>query len=160
MSVTDTGFGMDNETLRHIFEPFYTTKGIGVSTGLGHAMVHGIVKQHGGHIRCYSEPDHGTTFKIYFPALVSEEKERQALSRPMARGGSATILLVDDEEFIRDLGSRILEKAGYKVITAANGKEALETYERERDEIALVLLNLMMPEMVGKECLEKLFETA
>ncbi len=157
----DTGFGVDNETLRHIFEPFYTTKGIGVGTGLGLAMVHGIVKQHGGHIGCYSEPDHGTTFKIYFPALVSEERERQALSRPMARGGgAATILLVDDEEFIRDLGSRILEKAGYKVITAANGKEALETYEREQDEIALVLLNLLMPEMVGKECLEKLFETA
>jgi CheY-like chemotaxis protein len=147
---------MDNETLRHIFEPFYTTKGIGVGTGLGLAMVHGIVKQHGGHIRCYSEPDHGTTFKIYFPALISEEKERQALARPMARGGSVTILLVDDEEFIRDLGSRVLEKAGYKVVTAANDKEALETYERERDEIALVLLDFMMPEMGGKECLEKL----
>ena len=156
LTVTDTGSGIDKETLQHIFEPFYTTKAVGEGTGLGLAMVHGIVKQHGGHIKCYSEPGHGTTFKIYFPALISEEEEAQVIERPMPRGGSETVLLVDDEEFIRDLGSRILEKAGYTVITAANGKEALDVYERRGDEIALVLLDLMMPEMGGKQCLEEL----
>ena len=156
LTVTDTGSGMDKDTLEHIFEPFYTTKGVGEGTGLGLAMVHGIVQQHGGHIRCYSEPGHGTTFKIYFPALLSEEREEETVERPMPQGGSETILLVDDEELIRDLGSRILEKAGYNVITASNGRQAVETYEQRRGEIALVLLDLMMPEMGGKQCLEVL----
>jgi CheY-like chemotaxis protein len=101
-------------------------------------------------------PRSRSIFPPWFPRRGKGKRYRV----PWHEGGAATILLVDDEEFIRDLGSRILEKAGYKVITAANGKEALETYEREQDEIALVLLNLLMPEMVGKECLEKLFETA
>jgi two-component system, cell cycle sensor histidine kinase and response regulator CckA len=156
LTVTDSGTGMDKDTLQHVFEPFYTTKAVGEGTGLGLAMVHGIVKQHGGHIGCYSERGKGTTFKIYFPALVSEEEEAQTIERQMPRGGSETILLVDDEEFIRDLGSRILEKAGYTVITAANGKEALDVYEGRSSEIALILLDLMMPEMGGKQCLEGL----
>jgi signal transduction histidine kinase/ActR/RegA family two-component response regulator len=156
LTVTDTGSGMDEDTLQHIFEPFYTTKGVGEGTGLGLAMVHGIVKQHGGHIRCYSERGKGTSFNIYFPSLLSEEIKEKAVKRPMPQGGSETILLVDDEEMIRDLGSRILTKAGYKVITASNGKEALDTYQQRSDEIALVLLDLMMPEMGGKQCLEGL----
>jgi two-component system, cell cycle sensor histidine kinase and response regulator CckA len=147
---------MDKETLEHIFEPFYTTKNVGEGTGLGLAMVHGIVKNHGGTIKCYSEPGKGTTFKIYFPALISEEKEEGTIKRPMPQGGSETILLVDDEGFIRDLGSRILSKAGYKVITASNGKEALEIYQQRGAEIALVFLDLMMPEMGGKQCLQGL----
>ena len=132
LTVTDTGAGMDQETLEHIFEPFYTTKETGKGTGLGLAMVYGIVHQHGGHIRCYSEPGQGTTFKIYFPALVSDEEVQESSARPMPRGGSETILLVDDEELIRDLGSRILTKSGYKVITASNGKEALELVPTKR----------------------------
>jgi PAS domain S-box-containing protein len=156
LTVADTGFGMDKDTLQHIFEPFYTTKGVGEGTGLGLAMVHGIVKQHGGHIGCYSEPGHGTTFRMYFPALISEEEQEAVTERPMPQGGSETILLVDDEEMIRDLGSRILSKAGYKVITAANGKEALEIYAQQGSAIDLVLLDLMMPEMGGKQCLEGL----
>ena len=103
---------MDKETLEHIFEPFYTTKGVGEGTGLGLAVVYGIVQQHGGHIKCYSEPGEGTTFKIYFPAIVSDEEPEEKTGRPMPRGGSETILLVDDEDMIRDLCSRILTKAG------------------------------------------------
>ena len=133
LTVADTGAGMDKETLEHIFEPFYTTKETGEGTGLGLAMVYGIVQQHGGHIRCYSEPGEGTTFKIYFPALVSDEEPQETSARAMPLGGSETILLVDDEEMIRDLCSRILTKSGYNVITASNGKEALEVYREQRE---------------------------
>ncbi|MBF0552414.1 MAG: response regulator, partial [Deltaproteobacteria bacterium] len=156
LMVTDSGTGMDKDTLEHIFEPFYTTKGVGEGTGLGLSMVHGIMKQHGGHIMCYSEPGQGTTFKIYFPALISDEEEKEAGERKMPRGGSETILLVDDEEFIRELGYVLLTKAGYQVIKASNGKEALDVYQARGGEIALVILDLIMPEMGGKQCLEGL----
>lgn len=156
LMVTDNGSGMDKETLEHIFEPFYTTKSVGQGTGLGLAMVHGIVKNHGGTVRCYSEPEEGTTFKIYLPALISEEHEEETIERPMPRGGSETILLVDDEEFVRDIGSRNLLKHGYRVIIASNGQEALEIFEKQGRDIDLVLLDLMMPEMGGKQCLEGL----
>ncbi|MBM3302472.1 MAG: response regulator, partial [Deltaproteobacteria bacterium] len=156
LTVTDTGTGIDKDTFEHIFEPFYTTKGVGQGTGLGLGMVHGIVKHHGGHISCYSEPGRGTTFKIYLPALLEDEESEDAAARVMPRGGSETILLVDDEELIRGLASKILTKAGYEVITASNGKEALEAYQIRSDEIALVLLDLIMPEMGGKQCLEGL----
>ncbi len=156
LMVTDTGTGIDKKILERIFEPFYTTKSVGEGTGLGLAMVHGIVKQHGGHIRCYSEPGHGTTFKIYIPALVSGEEEEETTFKETARGGSETLLLVDDEDLIRDLGARTLTRAGYKVFVASNGKEALEMYQAHRDEIALVLLDLIMPEMGGEQCLKGL----
>ncbi|MFH1114158.1 MAG: PAS domain S-box protein [Pseudomonadota bacterium] len=156
LMVTDTGLGIDKDTLEHIFEPFYTTKGVGEGTGLGLAMVHGIVKQHSGHIRCYSEPGAGTTFKIYFPALISDEEQEETRERSVPRGGSETILLVDDEELIRDLGSRILTKAGYTVITACNGKEALDVSQERSHDIDLVILDVIMPEMGGKQCLETL----
>ncbi|MFH1113473.1 MAG: PAS domain S-box protein [Pseudomonadota bacterium] len=156
LMVTDTGSGMDQETLEHIFEPFYTTKAVGEGTGLGLAMVHGIVKHHGGHIVCYSEPGHGTTFKVYFPAEMSSRESEPTLEPSVTKGGSETILVVDDEELIRNLGSKILTKAGYSVITAANGKEALEVYQARSSEIALVILDLIMPEMGGKQCLELL----
>lgn len=158
LTVSDTGSGMNRQTLEHIFEPFFTTKGVGEGTGLGLAMVHGIVKQHGGHIRCYSEPGHGTIFNIYFPAVVSEEDTEHTSVIPMPRGGSETILLVDDEEMIRDLASRILKKAGYRVIEASDGKEALDIYYQRADEISLVLLDLIMPKMGGRECLQGLLE--
>ena len=159
LSMSDTGHGMDKETLQHIFEPFYTTKEVGKGTGLGLAMVYGIVTQHGGQIRCYSEPGHGTTFKIYLPALVAEREQLDSATREaMPRGGAETILLVDDEEFVRDLGKRILERSGYTVLTSFNGKEALDLYKRERGQISLVILDLIMPEMGGKQCLEELLK--
>ncbi len=156
LTIADTGTGMDKETLEHIFEPFYTTKGVGEGTGLGLAMVYGIVQQHGGHVRCYSEPGEGTTFRVYFPALVSDKEPEEKIARSMPRGGSETILLVDDEDMIRDLCSRILAKSGYSVITARNGKEALELYIAQRDRISLVILDLIMPQMGGKQCLDDL----
>jgi len=116
----------------------------------------GLSNSTGGYIRCYSEPGEGTTFKIYFPAVVSHEKQKEAALGEMPRGGSETVLLVDDEEFIRDLGSRILTKAGYTVITASNGKDALAVFQRRIDEIALVLLDVIMPGMGGKQCLKGL----
>jgi two-component system, cell cycle sensor histidine kinase and response regulator CckA len=157
LRVSDTGNGMNKETLDHIFEPFFTTKEAGKGTGLGLAMVYGIVTQHGGQILCYSEPGHGTTFKIYLPALAAERKQSEPATREaMPRGGAETILLVDDEELVRDLGKRILELSGYTVLTAANGKEALDLYRREREKISLVILDLMMPKMGGKECFDKI----
>jgi PAS domain S-box-containing protein len=156
LSVSDTGKGMDNETMQHIFEPFFTTKSPGEGTGLGLAMVYGIVKQHGGHIMCYSEPSEGTIFKVYFPALISPAELPETETRALPQGGSETILIVDDEELIRDLGARILTRAGYKVLVAANGKKALEIYQARSDEISLVILDLIMPEMGGKQCLEAL----
>ncbi len=156
LMVTDTGSGMDKDTLEHIFEPFYTTKRVGEGTGLGLAVVHGIIQQHGGHVRCYSEPGQGTTFKIYFPALVSAEDPETKAVGALPKGGSETILLVDDEAHIVELGRRILSKSGYTVLIAKNGREALELYSAEREKISLVILDLIMPEMGGKQCLEGL----
>jgi PAS domain S-box-containing protein len=158
LQFSDTGQGMDRDTLEHIFEPFYTTKGPGEGTGLGLAMVYGIVKQHYGYIMCYSELGHGTTFKVFFPALFSPSQAERAPLKRTLRGGTETILLVDDEVFIRDLGERILARAGYTVFTAVNGNEALAVYKSRQNEIALVILDLIMPEMGGKQCLEEILK--
>ena len=156
LTVSDTGHGMDKATLEHIFEPFYTTKELGRGTGLGLAMVYGIVKQHGGYITCESEIGRGTTFNVYLPAIESRLEPDVTQTGVMPAFGTETILLVDDEEFVRDLGARILSKAGYSVLTATNGREALDLFERERTQISLVILDLIMPEMGGKECLKEL----
>jgi PAS domain S-box-containing protein len=158
LSVTDTGQGMDKETVEHIFEPFFTTKQLGQGTGLGLAMVYGIVENHGGHINCYSEPGRGTTFKIYLPAITSALEFEEQSAKPRPRGGSETILLVDDEDSIRELGARVLGTAGYTVLTATNGVEALDLYEKKRDSISLVILDVIMPKMGGKQCLEELLK--
>ncbi len=160
LSVSDTGQGMDQDTLHHIFEPFYTTKETGKGTGLGLAMVYGIVQQHGGHITCVSTSGKGTTFKIYFPAVPAESLAQKPAMEIEQLGGSETILLVDDEISIRDLGTRMLERSGYQVITAANGKEALSLYKKEADTISLVIMDLIMPEMGGYQCLEELLKIA
>ncbi len=156
LSVSDTGHGMDRETLQHIFEPFYTTKELGRGTGLGLAMVYGIVKQHDGHLTCYSEVGKGTTFRVYLPAILSEPEDVAESVVETPAFGTETLLLVDDEEFVRDLGARILSRVGYKVLTATNGKEALDLFQREHTQISLVILDLIMPEMGGKECLREL----
>jgi len=159
LTVSDTGGGIPKEALEHIFEPFFTTKEVGKGTGLGLSMVYGIVQQHGGYITVYSEPGKGTTFQVYLPVLELEwdEKEFRA-EEAIASGGSETILLVDDEEFLRQLGVRILQRAGYTVVTAGNGIEALEVYKEQRGKIALVILDLIMPQMGGKKCLEELLK--
>lgn len=158
LSVSDTGAGMDSEILSHIFEPFFTTKGAGKGTGLGLATVYGIVKQHDSHIFCYSEPGYGTTFKIYFPIINGEEEPVSQSDDAATTGGTETILLVDDDEDIRGLGARIMEQEGYSVITAQNGKEGLEIYKKVGDRIDLILLDLIMPVMDGKLCLEEILK--
>jgi two-component system, cell cycle sensor histidine kinase and response regulator CckA len=159
LKVSDTGHGMEEEVLQHIFEPFFTTKGLADGTGLGLATVFGIVKMHGGHIVCESEVGKGTSFNVFFPVAEADVPKADQGERlaPIA-GGSETILVVDDESMIRDLAKRILEKSGYSVLTASSGVEALNVYSGERSRISLVILDLIMPEMGGKQCLEKLLE--
>ena len=157
LTVSDTGRGMDRETLGRIFQPFFTTKGPGKGTGLGLAVVYGIVRQHGGHITCESELGHGTTVKIYLPAIHDVEPESGSLAaKTIPRSGTETILLVDDEEYIRDFGEKLLTRAGYTVLTADSGPNAVEIYARGGDRIALIILDLVMPEMGGEKCLEEI----
>jgi nitrogen-specific signal transduction histidine kinase/ActR/RegA family two-component response regulator len=156
LTVSDTGHGIDKEAMEHIFEPFYTTKEPGVGTGLGLAMVFGIVKSHKGHISCRSAPGTGTTFKIYLPAIVQEIEQDISRSRQMPAFGTETILLVDDDNRIRNVAQEMIEMGGYKVIAASSGEEALETYAARRDEVSLVVLDLIMPGIGGKKCLEEL----
>ncbi|MBI5248557.1 MAG: PAS domain S-box protein [Desulfomonile tiedjei] len=156
LTVSDTGDGIDKASMDRIFEPFYTTKKPGEGTGLGLAMVYGIVKNHGGHIICESDVGSGTTFRIYLPAQQAKDKQGVRESVETSAMGDGTILLVDDEEFIRSLAQRLLEKWGYHVITADNGKEAVMIYEQRKGEISLVILDLIMPTMDGKECLDEI----
>jgi two-component system, cell cycle sensor histidine kinase and response regulator CckA len=131
---------------------------LGKGTGLGLAMVYGIVKQHAGYITCYSEVERGTSFNVYFPALESDAEPDVEKTPVMPALGTETVLLVDDEEMVRDLGARILSKAGYQVLTATNGKEALDLFQKERKQLSLVILDLIMPVMGGKECLKELLK--
>jgi PAS domain S-box-containing protein len=156
LTFSDTGQGMDKETLSHIFEPFFTTKEIGKGTGLGLATVYGIVKQHGGQINCYSELGLGTTFTIYLPAIQAKQDLQAPTIETTIPRGTETVLMVDDEDYIRDLGTTLISQFGYKVITANNGKEALEAYQREGKSISLIILDLIMPEMDGRKCMEEI----
>ncbi len=150
---------MDRETLDHIFEPFYTTKDTGKGTGLGLAMVYGIVKNHGGYIMCYSEPGQGATFKIYLPVIEGEALEEKERAPAIGlKGGTETILLVDDETAILDIAGQILRRFGYRVAMAQSGEEALEKIREGRVRPDLVILDLNMPGMGGHKCLEKLLE--
>jgi CheY-like chemotaxis protein len=149
---------MDQATLEHIFEPFFTTKELGRGTGLGLAMVYGIIKQHGGHVTCHSEPDNGTVFQVYLP-VISEELE--PVAGPVDEApllGTETVLLVDDEKLVRDLAERILKKGGYTVISASNGAEALALYRQLKEGIGLIVLDLIMPSMGGKDCLKAILQ--
>ena len=157
LTISDTGWGMDQETLKHIFDPFFTQKDVGKGTGLGLATVYGVIKNHDGHINCDSKPGQGTTFEIYFPALLSIEPDESL--EPLSfevKGGSETILMVDDEERIRDLGQRILTRKGYGVLLAETGEEALEIYYERPEEVDLVILDISMPGMGGHKCLQAL----
>jgi two-component system, cell cycle sensor histidine kinase and response regulator CckA len=145
-SVSDTGVGMDTETQSHIFEPFFTTKAPGAGTGLGLSTVYGIVRQSGGSINVYSEPGRGTTFKVYLPRLAEPESTIAPLIRPVSsKGGSETILVVEDEDSIRSLVARILEGLGYAVFTAANGDEALELLATIDEPVDLLLTDVILP---------------
>jgi PAS domain S-box-containing protein len=156
LEVSDTGCGMDPQTQRRIFEPFFTTKFTG--RGLGLSAVLGIVRGHQGALKVYSEPGKGTTFKVLFPAVRQETAAapRPTEVKPVDWKGTGTILLVDDEESVRTLGSRMLERIGFRVLTAMDGREALEIYRAGHDEIALVLLDLTMPDLDGEETFREL----
>jgi CheY-like chemotaxis protein len=152
LSVKDTGTGMDKETSAKIFEPFFTTKGDGERTGLGLAVVYGIVKNHGGFIRVISEPDKGSEFRVYLPVSdrTIKEKSSACVIKP-GKGKGEAILVVDDEKEIRNLAKRILESNGYKVMTASNGEEALKVFGESSKEISLLIMDMIMPNTDSNE---------
>ena len=155
ISVTDTGVGMDEETCQKIFDPFFTTKEMGRGTGLGLASAYGIIKHHGGFIDVESEVGSGTSFYIYLPESDRAVKE-DFQPQETAYKGTGTILLVDDEEMVVDVGKQMLERLGYEVLTAASGRDAVDIYKQNRDKIDLVLLDMIMPDMGGGETFDLL----
>jgi len=157
VSVTDTGAGMDESTLQRIFDPFFTTREMGRGTGLGLASAYGIIKNHVGFINVYSEKGEGTTFNLYLPASTKEVIEETGLSGKVFTG-SETILLVDDEDMIIDVGKEMLKTLGYKVLAADSGKEAIEIYQKNVNDIDMVVLDMIMPDMGGGETFDRLKE--
>jgi len=158
VSITDTGVRMDEATRQRVFDPFFTTREIGRGTGLGLASVYGIIKNHGGFINVYSEKEKGSTFNIYLPAFekIKKDDEKKEIDRRIS--GTGTILFVDDEKMIIDVGQAILKKLGYSVLVATAGKEAVDIYEKNREKIDLVVLDMIMPDMNGSEVFEKIRE--
>jgi PAS domain S-box-containing protein len=158
LAISDTGIGMTEEVKARVFEPFFTTKEVGKGTGLGLAMVYGIIKQSGGHIAVYSEPGHGTTFKIYLPCadetpVPPVSPSRRLMATPRGQG---TVLLVEDEDMVRTIGKEILQEQGYTVLEARHGREALDLSEEEMDSIKLTVTDVVMPEMDGRELAQRL----
>ena len=157
VSVSDTGCGMDEATRARIFEPFFTTKPADRGTGLGMPMVYGLMKEHGGFVHVYSEPGRGTTIRLYFPAVEGPGEAVLREPAPEVRGGSETILLVEDGEAVRRVATRILEKHGYTVIGAADGREAMGVLESRTTKVDLVVSDLVMPHTGGVELLDAMF---
>jgi two-component system, cell cycle sensor histidine kinase and response regulator CckA len=156
VTLSDTGTGMSQHVVDRMFEPFFTTKTDGQGTGLGLAMVHGIVSQHGGYIRCYSEPGKGTAFRIYFPASQTAQLLEPAEAQEAPPAGTETLLLVDDDDRIREMAQEMIQRHGYQVMVARSGEEALDIYASQGPAISLVILDIIMPGMGGKRCLEEL----
>jgi CheY-like chemotaxis protein len=160
LAVSDTGHGMSPETQARIFEPFYTTKEVGKGTGLGLSMVYGIVKQSGGYIWVYSEPDRGTTFKIYLPRVdqpveVTAEHRSKTVQR-----GTETILLVEDDAQLRQLSSSVLAHCGYKMLVAASPEEGLAICKENHRDIRLLITDVVMPRMNGRQLAEQVVKIA
>ncbi len=157
IAISDNGCGMDRETLSHIFEPFYTTKGVNQGTGLGLATVYGAIKQNNGFINAYSEPDSGSTFTLYLPRyLGKEERFRKKTPVEVTARGHETILLVEDEPAILEVTTLLLERHGYTVLTAGTPGEAIDLAEKHAGEIHLLLTDVVMPEMNGRELAKNL----
>jgi CheY-like chemotaxis protein len=152
ITVADTGQGMDAETQKKIFEPFFTTKGIGEGTGLGLAISYGIIKQHNGYIKVYSEPGQGTAFKIHLPlSKDAAYPDRKTGAGVQVKGGTETLLVAEDDASLRKLTRIVLESFGYRVISAEDGEDAVTKFMENRDRISLVLLDMIMPKKNGKE---------
>lgn len=158
LSVSDTGVGMSPETLAHAFEPFFTTKEVDKGTGLGLATVYGIVKQHEGFVHVYSELDLGTTFRVYLPMSAGTPEALQKPDNAIAAGGTEAILVVEDHEALRELAEISLEGLGYQVIVAANGLEGVKAFQENRQRIALVLMDVVMPKLAGPEAASQILQ--
>lgn len=158
VSVADTGVGMDEETQQRIFEPFFTTKEMGRGTGLGLASAYGIIKNHGGIINAYSKKGEGATFNIYLPASQRGVTTKEKKQADEVLKGTETVLLVDDEDMILDVGQEMLTAMGYKVLVASSGKEAVEFYERNKDQIDIIILDMIMPDVSGGDVYDRFKE--
>ncbi len=156
LSISDTGEGMDAETIEQIFEPFFTTKEMGKGTGLGLATVYGIVKQHGGFINVDSEMGKGTTFQVFLPAGSGMAEPREAQSDEKPRTGSETILMVEDHDGLRQSAQEMLEALGYRVLLAANGLDAVQIFRENSDKVDLVILDVVMPGLSGPDTYSKM----
>jgi two-component system, cell cycle sensor histidine kinase and response regulator CckA len=156
LAISDTGVGMSKETQARIFEPFFTTKEPRKGTGLGLATVFGIIQQCGGNIWVYSEPGNGTTFRIYLPKAEQAAEPETEVVQPVSLEGTETVLLVEDHDEVRAVAQQILRRYGYHVLEARNGGEALLTCERHPRTIHLLLTDVIMPQMNGRELAERL----
>jgi CheY-like chemotaxis protein len=167
LTVTDTGCGMDEKTKARLFEPFFTTKEVGKGTGLGLATIFGIIKQSDGHIEVQSEPGRGTTFKIYLPCVegpvpVEPPAQPAPADDPRAEGAAGadpcTVLLVEDEDWVRSLVRQVLQRQGYQVVEARHGAEALQIWETRKDHIRLMITDVVMPQMNGSDLAQRLLD--
>jgi CheY-like chemotaxis protein len=159
LAVSDTGQGMDAETVSHIFEPFFTTKEQGKGTGLGLSTVHGVINQSGGHILVYSEPGHGTTFKLYLPRVDAPKRvSRRGPSAADVRRGEETLLLVEDEEDVRNLARDVLVESGYTVLAVTGADEAVRICEEHDGPISLLLSDVVMPKVSGPQLAARLLD--
>jgi two-component system, cell cycle sensor histidine kinase and response regulator CckA len=159
IGVEDTGCGMDEETREKIFEPFFTTKMVGKGTGLGLSIIYGIIKQHNGFITVDSSPGRGTTFCVFLPLVAQEKQGLSERLRPElapAPGGSETILLAEDDDVLREMNRAILEEAGYTVIEATDGREALDIFKVRGSSVDILVTDVIMPNMDGKRLCEEI----
>jgi PAS domain S-box-containing protein len=157
ITISDTGVGIDKEAQKRIFEPFFTTKEMGRGTGLGLASVYGIIKSHEGYINVYSELNQGTTFTVYLPASEKEAVEDAEIDVVLFKG-TGTILLIDDEKMILEVGCELLQELGFKVLSAMSGQEAIDVFQNNRDKIDMIIMDMIMPGMSGSETFDRLRE--
>ncbi|HEX8949883.1 MAG TPA: ATP-binding protein, partial [Dissulfurispiraceae bacterium] len=159
ISVSDTGTGMDEATKQKIFEPFFTTKEVGKGTGLGLSIVYGIVKQHNGYVNVYSEKERGTTFRIYLPLVRTEAGSDAGREIPVVEGGTETVLIIEDDVQVRQFSRTALESFGYRVIEAVDGEDALRRFDEHKEDVQLLLLDVIMPKKNGMEVYNEIKRT-